>query len=130
MADSDYVTVHEGAVTNTTPESKVYVDLALNGAPICENMTDAEFRKRVLRLRDIAVRLIDKRLDELAARSNQAQINMSNWFGRSDAATRDHLMTSLPALKLVLSDLQPKNFLRASPQLDRYLAMYAQYEKR
>lgn len=56
--DYEYVTVHSSAMTNTTHGSKVELLLAVDGPPICDNMTDAEFRKKVLTLRDDAVTII------------------------------------------------------------------------
>ncbi|MGH8781013.1 MAG: M35 family metallo-endopeptidase [Paraburkholderia sp.] len=84
-------------------------------------MTDAEFRKRVLVLRDCAAIVVGRRLAALSQWSIAEQARVTDWFGRSDAAIYDRLMSGLPALKKVLEGLGPKNFLRASPELDRYL---------
>jgi peptidyl-Lys metalloendopeptidase len=115
MPDDDqhqWVQVATGT-TNTTPNSNVDVFLSLDGPPICPNMSDAAFRRNLLKLRDKAVMLVDKRLDELAHWSPEAKTRVSDWFGRSDDATRDHLMFRFPALKNVLRGLEPKSFPRA-----------------
>ncbi|MEC5404351.1 M35 family metallo-endopeptidase [Paraburkholderia sp. MPAMCS5] len=120
MPVDDYVHVGNGQA-NTTEESNQDVFLSLNGPPICPNVPDSEFRKNVLRLRDKAIILVDKRLAELVKWDSEARARVADWFGRSDAATRDCLMSGFPKLKTVLQGLEPKNFLRASLELDRYL---------
>jgi len=118
--DNQYVEVATG-VTNTTPNSNVDVFLSLDGPPICTNMSDSEFRKQVMKLRDDAVMLIDKRLNELARWDHSAQERVADWFGSNDDVIRNRLASCFPNLKKVLMGLGPKNFLRASPELDRYL---------
>ena len=53
------------AVTDTIEGSMIEA-LISNGPPICPNMTDAEFRRTVLTLRDSAVKMIDVRLADLS----------------------------------------------------------------
>jgi peptidyl-Lys metalloendopeptidase len=108
-------------MTNTTPGSNVDVFLSMDGLPICPNMTDAEFRKRVLKLRDEAVLQVGKRITELQRWNSMEQARVAEWFGRNDGATRNRLLMGLIAVNGVLRDLKPKNFVRQSPELDRYL---------
>lgn len=119
--DYEYVTVHDSAVTNTTPGSKVELFLALNGPPICKNMTDAEFRKRVLTLRDEAVKVIAQRNHELSAWKAPAQARVREWFGTADETTRATLLSGLAALTTVMNGLTARNFVRSDPELDRAL---------
>ncbi|UEP24236.1 hypothetical protein LL999_16425 [Burkholderia ambifaria] len=53
-------------MTNTVRNSKLKVFLTLNGPPICPGMTDAEFRKLVMELRDEGADLVKERLKRLA----------------------------------------------------------------
>ncbi|MCC8405188.1 hypothetical protein LJ655_25485 [Paraburkholderia sp. MMS20-SJTN17] len=117
--NEEWFEVHSGAVTNTNPGSMVYV--TIDTRPICQNMTNAEFRKEVMALRDIAVKLIERRIGELNSWDANAQARTKDWFGRSDLTARDVLQTALPKLKRVIAGLQPKNIRRASPELDATL---------
>jgi peptidyl-Lys metalloendopeptidase len=62
MSDYEFITVHDSAVTNTNPDSMVTVTVDTSGPAICDNMSDAEFRKTVLTLRDDAVKVIELRI--------------------------------------------------------------------
>lgn len=123
MSDNDYeyVVVHDSAVTNTTPGSKVEVFLTLDGPPICRNMTDAAFRKKVLTLRDEAVGAIAQRIHELTTWKAPAQARVKEWFGTTDETTRATLLTGLAALTKVMNALTASNFVRPDPDLDRAL---------
>ena len=118
--DNQYVEVATG-VTNTTPNSNVDVFLSLDGPPICTNMSDSEFRHSVMKLRDEAVILVSQRLNELAQWSHQDQQRVADWFGKNDSVVRNRLISGLTALNQVMQGLGPKNFLRASADLDRHL---------
>jgi peptidyl-Lys metalloendopeptidase len=119
MADSDYYLVHDSASTNTTPGS--IVDVTIDTTPICSNMTDAEFRKKVLSLRDDAVKIVEKRLHELTVWQVSAQDRVKTWFGVADEGTRQTLITGLNALLPVMRGLKAENFVRADPARDRSL---------
>ncbi|WP_260463904.1 hypothetical protein [Burkholderia sp. Bp8963] len=100
--DYEYVTVHDSAVTNTTPGSTVEIFLSLSGPPICENMTDAEFRKKVLTLRDEALKIIAQRIHELVAWEAPAQARVKEWFGKTDETIRTTLLNGLAELAKVM----------------------------
>lgn len=117
--DEEWFEVHSSAVTNTNPGSMVYV--TIDTTPICPNMTDSDFRKKMLSLRDIALLLVDKRMKELQRWTPDAQSRVSDWFGQVNDATRSRLMSGLPLLRTVLQNLEPKNFMRASPELDKHV---------
>ncbi|VWC52372.1 M35 family metallo-endopeptidase [Burkholderia lata] len=119
--DYEYVTVHDSAVTNTTHGSKVELLLTVDGPPICENMTDAEFRRKVLTLRDDAVKIITQRIYELDAWKESAQARVREWFGVADESTRSALTNGLADLITVMNGLEAKNFVRSDPKLDRAL---------
>ncbi|RQU72571.1 hypothetical protein DF141_19910 [Burkholderia cenocepacia] len=119
--DYEYVTVHDSAITNTTRGSTVELLLAVDGPPICKNMTDAEFRKKVLTLRDDAVEIITQRIDELDAWREPARARVREWFGIADEPTRGVLTNGLVALITVMKGLTARNFVRSDPDLDRAL---------
>ncbi|MFL9893801.1 M35 family metallo-endopeptidase [Paraburkholderia sp. RL17-381-BIF-C] len=121
MSDYEYVTLHDSAVTNTNPNSNVNVLVDMGGPPICENMTDAQFRVKVLTLRDEAVKVIAQRLQELSTWQPAARERVGTWFGTSDETTRTALMNGLVALVSVMKILSAKNFIRPSPERDRAL---------
>jgi peptidyl-Lys metalloendopeptidase len=115
--NEEWFEVHAGAVTNTNPGSMVHV--IIDTTPICPNMTDAEFRATVMKLRDDAVVLVDKRLAALKMWALSEQARVGNWFGVKDGGTRDLLIRGFTAVNKVMRGLEPKNFVRQSPELDR-----------
>ncbi|WP_175715453.1 M35 family metallo-endopeptidase [Burkholderia ambifaria] len=119
--DYEYVTVHSSAMTNTTHGSKVELLLAVDGPPICDNITDAEFRKKVLTLRDDAVKIITHRIYELDAWKEPARARVREWFGIADESTRRVLVGGLVSLITVMNGLTARNFVRSDPELDRAL---------
>lgn len=118
--DNDWVEV-ASATTNTMEGSNVDVFLSMDGPLICPSMSDADFRRSVMKLTAKAVELIGKRLHELEQWTPDARGRVSDWFGTNEEATRALLRSRLPALRSVLFALGPKNFLRASPELDGHL---------
>ncbi|PXX32288.1 MULTISPECIES: M35 family metallo-endopeptidase [Burkholderia] len=108
------------AVTDTIEGSMIEA-LISNGPPICPNMTDAEFRRTVLTLRDSAVKMIDVRLADLSKWGTVERERVVMWFGSSDEAIRQRLSVGLSAVSRVMHDLKPGNFVRQSERLDRYL---------
>jgi len=116
MPEENWVEVGT-ATTNRIPDSNVDIFLDLDGPPICPNMTDAEFRKLVMALSAEAVELITTRSRELASWTPAAKQRVSDWFGgRCDEGLRDSLFAGLGRLGNVMSELQPKNFVRESPE--------------
>lgn len=107
------------ATSNTTTNSNVDVFVSMDGPPLCSNMTDAQFRKAVLELRDEAVVLTRQRIVELSRWTTDAQARVADWFGSSDATIRDKLIAGLSALVNVMSALTAKNFVRRGTAEDR-----------
>ncbi|QVN20830.1 hypothetical protein JYG32_30260 [Burkholderia pyrrocinia] len=121
MPCNEYICVHDSAVTNTRHGSKLKVLLTLNGPPICPTMTDAEFRKLVMQLRDEGADLVEERLKRLAEWPQDERRRVWTWFGANDEGIRLSLITGLTATLAVMRSLGPGNFLRAHPDLDRSL---------
>ncbi|WP_176046169.1 M35 family metallo-endopeptidase [Burkholderia sp. BCC1644] len=115
--NGDWIHVGKGE-SNTVLGSKVVIPLSLNGPPICPNMTDAEFRKLVLGLRDEAVVITKQRIAELARWTPDIQARVAVWFGSPDKAIRTWLAAGLRALVIVMSDLTAKNFVRPGSDAD------------
>jgi peptidyl-Lys metalloendopeptidase len=116
--DDNYVEVAT-STTNATEGSNVDVFLSMDGPPICPDMTDAEFRKTILKLRDDAIILIDKRLSELRRWSAADRYRVNTWFGTTDESTRQRVSSGLTKVEAVMRGLKPNNFIRSSPDLDR-----------
>ncbi|WP_246637233.1 hypothetical protein [Burkholderia catarinensis] len=104
--EDDYVLVHDTATTNTTPGSKVYVDI--NTTPICPNMSNEDFRKTVMRARDEAVHLINSRIAALARWDASEQARVTTYFGRANAQIRNTLSSGLPRLRSAMQELVPE----------------------
>jgi hypothetical protein len=115
--NEEWFEVHSTAVTNTNPGSMVHV--TIDTTPICKNMTDREFSKTVLALRDDAVKVIQQRLAELTAWTPAAQERVRIWFGSTDVATRQTLMAGLSAMIPVMNALKAWNFVRPDSYMDR-----------
>ncbi|MBN3817089.1 hypothetical protein G3N57_10930 [Paraburkholderia sp. Se-20369] len=119
MSETHRVAIAE-AMTDTAQGSLIEA-LVEKSPPICPNMTDAEFRRTVLTLRDRAVQMIDSRLTELRRWGSAERQRVTTWFGSSDETTRYRLSTGLVAVSQVMRNLKPTNFVRHSEELDRYL---------
>ncbi|WP_423919755.1 M35 family metallo-endopeptidase [Caballeronia sp.] len=81
-------------------------------------MTDAEFRKSVLKLTVDANATVQRRLTELTRWAPIDRERVQTWFGTNDEATRASLIQGLGRLSKVLVGLAPKNFIRSSPDTD------------
>ncbi|SAL83036.1 peptidase M35 [Caballeronia arvi] len=118
MAEQEFFylgTIVTNTIENSTHEFLVDVN------PICENMSNAAFRKKVLKLRDDAVVIVEQRIRELTAWSQSAQARMKLWIGNTDDRTRAELIQRLRALLVVMKGLEPKNFIRPDPENERIL---------
>ncbi|WP_338640551.1 M35 family metallo-endopeptidase [Burkholderia pyrrocinia] len=103
---------------NTIPDSLVSIPLSLDGPPICPNMTDSAFRKRMLELRDEAVAITQQRIRELVRWSPVTEARVVDWFGISDIDTRRRLTNGLDALASVMAGLDARNFVRTGSDAD------------
>lgn len=117
QGNGDWIQVGKGE-SNTVRGSKVIIPLSLNGPPTCPNMTDAEFRKLVLGLRDEAVVIAKQRIAGLARWTPDTQARVVEWFGSSDSTVRTRLTAGLGALVTVMSNLTAKNFVRPGSDAD------------
>ncbi|MCC8396202.1 hypothetical protein LJ656_26795 [Paraburkholderia sp. MMS20-SJTR3] len=117
--EKEWFTVDDTAFTNTTPGSMR--DVFINTTPICPNMTNAEFRAKVLGLRDEAVDLVEIRLAALKSWTPAEQERVWTWFGVKDEATRNYLLKGFRAVNKVMRGLGPDNFVRWEPGLDEAL---------
>lgn len=116
----DYVLVHDTAMTNTRPGSKVYVDI--NTKPICPNMSNEAFRKIVMRARDEAVRLINARIAALARWDANEQARVITYFGRANAQIRSTLSAGLPRLRSAMQELVPEKIVRWDSETGKSLS--------
>lgn len=115
----EWFEVHSGAVTNTNPGSMVYV--TIDTTPICENMTDVEFRMMIRRMLPWCVSHVDRRLNDLYKYDAISRKRMEFWFGRSDEGTRQYLLTGFQKVRNVINGLSAGNFIRSMSELDKSL---------
>jgi len=115
--DNEWVTVYDTAVTNTNPDSNVNV--TLDPTPICSNVSNQEFRDSIIKSREEAVGLIQKRITALAKWDASEQALAQRWFGRADDMTRSILQAGMPKLLQVMKDLKPDNIIRWDQQKQR-----------
>ena len=115
--DNEWVTVYDTAVTNTNPDSNVNV--TLDPTPICSNVSNQEFRDSIIKSREEAVGLIQKRITALAKWDASEQALAQRWLGRADDMTRSILQAGMPKLLQVMKDLKPDNIIRWDQQKQR-----------
>jgi len=82
-------------------------------------MSDPEFRKAVLTLRDDAVKKIELRIRELSAWDVAAQARVKLWLGKSDEDFRTKLIGGLKAIVPVMNGLAARNFVGVGSEQDR-----------
>jgi hypothetical protein len=109
MSDREWFTVATG-MTNTVPNS--CVEVLVNTSRICPNMSNAQFRALILRIKEKATYLVQRRAAALAVWDRAEQARVQFWFGISDAATRDYLRAGLPRLLTAMGEIKPENVIR------------------
>ncbi|WP_321785211.1 M35 family metallo-endopeptidase [Paraburkholderia sp. J94] len=117
--DEEWFLVHDSAVTNTNPDS--IVEVVINTRPMCENMTNREFRDLIRDILKRAVPLVERRIAALQTWEGNERNRVQRWFGRNDDAARAILLAGLPRVASVLRSLTPGNFVRASNDNDKML---------
>ncbi|MCA8293514.1 hypothetical protein LGN19_06890 [Burkholderia sp. AU30198] len=115
----EWFLVHSGAITNTNPGSMI--EVKINTEKICQNMTNSEFRKMVLRERDRAVSFVEQRIAELQRGSGADKARVRQWFGKADEATCMRLFAGLAAIARVLKGLTAFNFTRWDSERFRHV---------
>ncbi|VWC12189.1 peptidase M35 [Burkholderia aenigmatica] len=103
--------------TNTTAGS--VRDIELDLTPICQDMTNKAFRASIVRLRNMAVPLIQDRIVGLTRWDEAEQMRVRKWFGRGDDTTRTTLRLGMPRLLDVMQSLKPENVIRWDQQKQR-----------
>lgn len=111
---TEWITVHDTAVTNTNPDSNVNV--SLDPTPICQNMSNADFRALIVRLRDAALPMIQDRIVALSRWDQAERERAKTWFGRADDQIRATLVTGLPKLAQAMKELKPEHVVRWDEQ--------------
>lgn len=121
MPDStEWTTVHDSAVTNTNSDSMVHV--TINTTPICPNMTNQEFRKKIMKVRDAALALVGERIAAVEKWDVQEKARASIYFGRADAEIKNILAIGLPKLLSALQELVPERIVRWDDSMNRNLS--------
>ncbi|MGN8106599.1 M35 family metallo-endopeptidase [Paraburkholderia sp. 22098] len=115
--DTKWITVHDTACTNTSPDS--CVDVVLDPTPICSNMTNREFRDVFVSSRATAVTLTHNRIKSLARWDYSEQARAKKWFGSSSEEVRAAMTVGLPKLLDVVRNLKPENVIRWDQQRQR-----------
>lgn len=107
---TEWQTVHDTACTNTNPNS--CVDVTINTTPICPNMTNKEFRQRMMKVMDAAVVLVSDRIVAVSRWDAQERARATTYFGRADDDIRAVLVAGLPKLLSALKELAPEKIVR------------------
>ncbi len=81
---------------------------------ICPNMSNEDFRKHILILRDEALGLVNERVQQLARWNASDQEWFRTWFGMADQEARSAISSGLERMRHVLAILGPANFIRYS----------------
>lgn len=118
--DTEWVTVHDSAMTNTDPDSMVNV--TINTTPICHNMTNKQFAEIVMRARDAAITLIKDRIGAVARWDANEQARAKTYFGHADGEIRSTLTIGLPRLLAAMQELVPEKIVRWDSGLSRSLS--------
>ncbi|HHL4082169.1 M35 family metallo-endopeptidase [Burkholderia sola] len=93
--------------------------VSLDGPPICPNMSDSTFKRRMLELRDEAVAITEQRRRDLMRWSPAIEARVIEWFGSARVDTTRTLIRGLGALASVMGALGPRNFVRIDSEADR-----------
>ncbi|MBR8088886.1 hypothetical protein KDX09_05730 [Burkholderia cenocepacia] len=93
--------------TNTIEGSQRFADVDLR--PICENMSNSEFRAMFAKAQAKAVEKLDARIASLQRWSQYEKDRAFKWFGRDDELTRTHLLTGLTKVVKVVRSFNEKN---------------------
>ncbi|RQZ19337.1 hypothetical protein DIE15_06405 [Burkholderia sp. Bp9031] len=97
--------------TNTVAGSQTFADVDLR--PICENMTNSEFRKVFAVAQGRAVDRLTTRIADLQKWSKVDKDRVFKWFGRNDERTRMHLLTGLTKVLTVVRAFDENNVVRS-----------------
>ena len=102
--------------TNTIAGSQHFADVDLR--PICENMTNSEFRKMFAVAQGRAVDRLTIRIADLNRWSEHDKDRLFKWFGRDDEKMRMHLLTGLTKVLGVVRALNENNIVRSGSDGD------------
>ncbi|KVK96126.1 hypothetical protein WJ45_19535 [Burkholderia ubonensis] len=86
--------------------------------PICENMTNSEFRVMFAKAQAKAVRLLDARVASLQRWTQYEQERVFKWFGRDDEQTRMRLLAALMKVSDVVRSFNARNVVRTGSAAD------------
>ncbi|MCA3936331.1 M35 family metallo-endopeptidase [Burkholderia sp.] len=102
--------------TNTIEGSQHFADVDLR--PICENMTNSEFRQMFAVAQGRAVDRWTIRIADLNKWAKRDKDRVFKWFGRADERTRMHLLTGLTKVLGVVRAFNEKNVVRSGSDGD------------
>ncbi|WP_217590253.1 M35 family metallo-endopeptidase [Burkholderia sp. GbtcB21] len=102
--------------TNTIAGSQQFADVDLR--PICENMTNSEFRKMFAVAQGRAVDRLTIRIADLKKWSKNDKDRVFKWFGRDDERTRMHLLTGLTKVLGIVRAFDENNVVRSGSDGD------------
>ncbi|PRH45436.1 M35 family metallo-endopeptidase [Burkholderia multivorans] len=102
--------------TNAISGSQRFADVDMR--PICENMSNSEFRIMFARAQAIAVNRLETRVAFLTEWSPHEKGRVFKWFGRDDEQTRRRLLTGLAKVLNVVRSLSERNVVRTGSAAD------------
>ncbi|MDR6391332.1 M35 family metallo-endopeptidase [Paraburkholderia phenoliruptrix] len=116
---TEWVTVHDSAVTNADPDSMVRV--TINTDRICPNMTNRQFADVVTRARDAGVALIKDRIAGVGRWDKNEQARARIYFARADEEIRTTLAEGLPRLLAAMQELVAEKVVRWDSNANKML---------
>lgn len=112
---ANQITVAE-TTTNTIEGSQRFADVDMR--PICENMTNSEFRIMFAKAQVLAVSRLEARVASLKGWSQYEKDRVFKWFGRDDDSTRMRLLTGLAKVLNVVRSFNEHNVVRTGSAAD------------
>ncbi|WP_175689469.1 M35 family metallo-endopeptidase [Burkholderia anthina] len=112
---TNQITVAE-TTTNTIEGSQRFADVDMR--PICENMTNSEFRIMFAKAQEIALNRLEARVALLKTWSQYEKDRVFKWFGRNDEQTRMRLLTGLAKVLDVVRSFNEHNVVRTGSAAD------------
>jgi len=85
-------------------------------------MTNKEFRREVMRARDIGVELVKKRIKTVTLWDEKEQERAQLYFGRADMEIRHTLGAGLPRLLRAMQELVPEKIIRWDSKTGKVLS--------
>lgn len=116
MTDQEFF--YLGTIVTNTIEGSTH-EFFVDFDRICDNMSNAEFRKVLQDAQTEAIKLVDARVAALNQWTAVEKTRVLQWFGRNDDETRERLKDGLGKVASILRNLGPNNVVRSGSDADK-----------